>query len=262
MPRLLITMTLLGTVGAVATKQGPRPDAAKAEEPEPEWARREREERLRFPQDVEARTARASEHYEASREKVRTAYQQVIEDFEEARDRGGLDAALRESARVRSLHAFLLELRKLGEKVIADEATFKAAFEQFQGAGAAAAFNYRDSAELFRRHAARAEFPETKGTYQKAADWYEARAKRAKLEASLKFPTDYETEQRRLKEFVESLRVLEETVRRDPASFREPPKGLDDLVAFESYYRKLGEVLQKNTNQILEGLPSEPRSPQ
>jgi hypothetical protein len=248
MTQALSMLSVLGVITAGGVVGVPR-----------ELERRQQEQRLARPAEVEEQTAKASEEYETAREKAEAACRDVMEDFEEARIRGGL-IGVRETAKVRSLTAFLASLRELGEKVMADEATFKAAFDQFHWASAAVAMHYRDSAELFRRHAAKAEFEETKATYQKAADWYEARAKQAKHEASLKYPTDFESEQRRLKEFVASVGVLEETVKRDPASFREQPKGLEDLVAFEAYYRKLGEVLQKNTSQILERLPSEARA--
>jgi hypothetical protein len=151
MRRLLSTAVLfgLGIVGA-AVQERVHPPPAQAEEPEPESERVAREERLHSPQDVEENTAKASVRYEATREGAEVAYRRLVEDFEGARNRGDLDSRLRETARVRSLHAFLVELRKLGEKVLADEATFKAAFDEFQGAGATALTHYRDSAERSR----------------------------------------------------------------------------------------------------------------
>ena len=57
----------------------------------------------------------------------------------------------------------------------------------------------------------------------------------------------------RLKEHVQSLRVLEATIEVDPSLFR-MTDGLKDLAAFEDYYVRLGDVFQASTNQILEDM--------
>jgi hypothetical protein len=219
-------------------------------------ARRQQEERLTRPAEVEEQTKKSSEECETARENLETAYRRVLEDFKEAKDRSNLDAGLRETRRVTSLYAYLVQVRKHGERVIADEATLKAAFDQLQKASADAVIHFEDSAAIFRRHVEKAKFAETKATYQKFVDWYDARAKQAKHEAKLDPMLDYDTEHEKLAEFVDSLRILEETVKRDPASFRERPKGYEDLIAFEAHYRNLGEVIAKNTAEILKGLPN------
>ncbi|MHB1785285.1 MAG: hypothetical protein ACYCS7_03920 [Acidimicrobiales bacterium] len=272
MRRLVIVAAVLSILGgrghgqAVPKSQGrtpPRPavQAPPATTPDAEFERKLAEERRNDAardaaedkgraddlKHIRKKGGEAAKVYEANRERVESTYWQLKADFDEMR---GRYAAI---GQVRSLHAFLVELRKLGEKVLSDEEAFKKDFEAFQAASTYAIVRFEKVAESFRKLAARAEFSETKGTYEKAAGWYDARAKvaKAKAKSNSSVLTDYPTEHRRLAEFVESLRQLELTTAEDMTALQGRTESSKDLAVFEEFYARLGDALQENTNKLL-----------
>jgi hypothetical protein len=276
MRRLILVAVVLSTFSIDVRGQSvpppvPPPGGARTVEEEraeaERWARwREDDAKLRAKLDAEEARRRAndpevirkaagdaSKRYEASLEALRASHERVKEMRRELRKREGNRGRYSESAKVEAIHAFIVELRKLGERVLDDEETLKANFDQFTRISGGAASQFEKAQYLFLRLSNEAEFPQTKKNYLKASEWYASRASDARMGAKAAFPSDYKTEHRRLKEQLKCLRDLEATINVDPYLFLES-KGLQELAAFEDYFVRVGEVFDASTNQILEDM--------
>jgi hypothetical protein len=163
-------------------------------------------------------------------------------------------AARGDAVRIRSLHAFLTELRRLGEAVIDDSKTLKEMVETHMDHSRQAVGHFERASSFFRELAGKAEFPETKEQFEAMAEWYATRAKVAKHTATKPMLTNYDTERRRLVEFVKSVRVLERTVEHDPSLLQKAPEGLKNLTFFEKYYQNLGKALRAHAKEMTDAL--------
>jgi hypothetical protein len=200
------------------------------------------------------RTGEASVEYESSLDALRAAYRQLEDDFKAVPATDRFQRDLAESAKLNAIGDFLGKLGQVGDRVLADVETLKRAYARLRAAAQEAAVQYEATADYLRGLAREAKYPESKAMYERAADWYAARSKKVAHEASLKPPTDYESERAKLEEMVETIHRLERVAIDDRYAFRENRHRFDELTAFADYYRRFGRLLQQDTSEILKAV--------
>ncbi len=199
----------------------------------------------------------ASRRYESERGQMEDSYRRLVESFARGQPGDRFERDLREAARNRELLRFVTYLRQVGDVVTRDEAAFRAAVRRFQGVSADAAPKFERASGQFRKLADAAEFDEARKLYRKTAEWYAARAEKARREAAVKVPTDYDTERRRFLAYLKAITDLEEQLKADESLFQDDAEGIELLAAFNGYYGKLNGVLQKFTDEIVKTMPKD-----
>jgi hypothetical protein len=124
--------------------------------------------------------AELSQDYEFALRRLRTAVHRLRRDYDEVQGLGRVER------NVAALEVFV------NERVLSDEETLKLEFESLRNLAREGAIKFEVAAAHFARLGRQAELPEARSLYDKAAEWYRARARRAAEAASLKLPTDSE----------------------------------------------------------------------